>query len=101
MLLELAVQGHGLNSPQSARYNGFTNDFQTNVDTTTLYIGGGVNNNKSAITTFLDDNILSHVPFNVVWRNGVQTQLNQNETAESSLDSAVQAFDDSAYSRVY
>ena len=49
----------------------------------------------------MDDNILSHVPFNVVWRNGVQTQLNQNETAESSLDSAVQAFDDSAYSRVY
>ena len=101
VLLELAVQGHGLNTPPSARYNGYTNDLQNNVDTTTLFIGGGLNNNKSAVASLLDDNILSHMPFNVVWKNGVQTQLNQNGTAESSLDTAVLAFDDSAYGRVY
>ena len=101
VLLELAVQGHGLNSPPAARYNGFTNDFQNNVDTTTLFVGGGLNNNKQAISAFFDDNILSHLPYKVIWRNGTQTQLNQNGTAETNLDSAVLALDDSAYGRVY
>ena len=100
VLLELAVQGHGLNTPPSPRYNGYTNDFQNNVDTTTLFIGGGHNNNKQAIADFFDDNVLSHVPFSVVWRNGKATQLNQNGNAENSLETAVIALDDSAYGRV-
>jgi len=101
VLLELAVQGHGLNNPPISRYNGYTNDFQNNVDTTTLYIGGGLNNNQPAVADFFDDNILTHIPFNVVWKNGRPVQLNQNGDEENSLESAVVALDDSAYGRVY
>ncbi len=101
VLLELAVQGHGLNNSPSTRYNGYTNDFQNNVDNTTLFIGGGLNNNDNAVADFFDDNIMTHVPFNVVWKNGTPTQLNQNGDAENSLQKAVIAMDDSMYGRVY
>jgi len=101
VLLELAVQGHGLNSPPSSRYYGYTNDFQNNVDNTTLFIGGGLNNNDKAIADFFDDNIMTHVPFNVVWMNGTPIQLNQNGDYENSLEQAVVAMDDSMYYRVY
>jgi len=101
VLLELAVQGHGLNDPPSSRYYGYTNDFQNNVDNTTLFIGGGLNNNDKAIADFFDDNIMTHVPFNVVWMNGTPTQLNQNGDAENYLEQAVVAMDDSMYGRVY
>jgi len=101
VLLELAVQGHGLNDPPASRYAGYTNDFQNNVDNTTLYIGGGLNNNDKAIADFFDDNIITHVPFEVVWHNGNLTQLNQNGNFENGLEEAVIALDDSMYGRVY
>ena len=100
-LLELAVQGHGLNNPPATRYSGYTNDFQNNVDSTTLYIGGGLNNNHNALTDFFDDNIISHAPFSVAWHNGNLVQLNQNGNIENSLESAVIALDDTMYYRVY
>jgi len=100
-LSELAVQGHGLNSPPSVRYRGYTNDFQNNVDGTTLFVGGGQNNNQKAIADFFDDSVLSHTPFSVVVINGVLTQLNQNGDAESTLKAAVVALDESMFSRVY
>ena len=46
-LLELAMQGHGLNNPPSSRYAGYTNDFQNNVDNCTLYVGGGLNDGRN------------------------------------------------------
>ena len=100
-LSELAVQGHGLNSPPSSRYNGYTNDFQNNVDNTTLFIGGGLNNNGRAIADFFDDNVLSHTAFSVVSQNGTLEQLNQNGDVENTLQQAVVALDDSMYTRVY
>ncbi len=30
------MQGHGLNNPPSSKYNGYTNDFQNNVDGSTF-----------------------------------------------------------------
>jgi len=100
-LEELAMQGHGLNNSGFTRYAGYTNDFQNNVDKTTLYIGGGLNNNKNALTDFFDDNVLSHVPFAVVDRNGTLTQLNQNAAPENTLAQAVTALDDSMFYRTY
>ena len=100
-LEELGMQGHGLNSPSVARYNGYTNDFQNNVDTSTLYVGGGLNNNQNALATFFDDNILSHLMFPTVAENGQLQQLNQNANAENTLSSAVGALDVSGTSRVY
>jgi hypothetical protein len=100
-LLELAVQGHGLNNPPASRYAGYTNDFQNNVDGTTLYIGGGHNTNNNALTDFFDDDIMSHAPFSVVWHNGGLIQLNQNGNLENSLETAVTELDDTLYYRVY
>ena len=100
-LEELAMQGHGLNNPPDARYAGYTNDFQHNVDKTTLYIGGGLNNNKNAITNFFDDNVLSHVPFPVVYKDGALVQLNQNGNAENTLTDAVVALDDGLFYKTY
>ena len=73
-LYELGLQGHGLNDPPASRYDGYTNDFQNNVDNTTLFIGGGLNNNEKAIADFFDDSIMTHTPFPVVWENGKLTQ---------------------------
>ncbi len=101
ILLELAVQGHGLNDPPASRYAGYTNDFQNNVDGTTLYIGGGHNTNNNALTDFFDDDIMSHAPFSVVWHNGGLVQLNQNGNIENSLETAVTELDDTMYYRVY
>lgn len=100
-LEELGMQGHGLNSPSVSRYNGYTNDFQNNVDTSTLYVGGGLNNNQNALAAFFDDNILSHLMFPTVAENGQLQQLNQNANAENTLSSAVGALDASGTSRVY
>lgn len=100
-LEELAMQGHGLNNPPDARYAGYTNDFQNNVDKTTLYIGGGLNNNRNAITNFFDDNILSHVPFPVVYKDGALVQLNQNGNTENTLTDAVVSLDDGLYYKTY
>ena len=91
VLQELALQGHGLNDPSSPKYNGYTNDFQNNVDTTTLYIGGGLDKNEAAVPNLMDDAILSHLPFPVVEENGVLEQLNQNGAAEDTLPNAVAA----------
>lgn len=101
-LEELAMQGHGLNNSGAVRYAGFTNDFQNNVDNTTLFIGGGIlNNNGKALADFFDDNLLSHAPFAVVAENGKLEQLNQNGAAENTMNQAIVALNDSAFSRVY
>jgi hypothetical protein len=100
-LLELGIQGHGLVNPPSSRYRGYTQDFQHNVDKTTLYIGGGLDNNENALTAFFDDVVLSHAPFATVWSNGHLEQLNQNGDKEDTLDAAVTALDDAMYFRTY
>lgn len=94
-LLELAVQGHGLNNSGISRYAGYTNDFQNNVDNQSLYVGGGLNNGDKAIADFFDDNVLSHVPFPTVVHNGVLWQLNQNGNRENTVTQAVTALDTS------
>ncbi len=101
MLEELATQGHGLNSPPALRYRGYTNDFQNNVDNTTLFVGGGLNFNEKAVAALFDDSILSHLPFAVVWQNAQLTQLNQNGDAEDTVQDSIVALDDSMYGRVY
>jgi hypothetical protein len=88
-LEELAVQGHGLNNPPLPRYSGYTNDAQNVVDNTTLYIGPGPDHGQTAVPNFVDDAIMSHLPFPVVERNGHLIQLNQNGQKESSIGAAV------------
>jgi len=100
-LWELSVQGHGLNNPPSPRYRGYTNDFQNNADRTTLYVGGKLNNGRNALTDFFDDNIMTHVPFPTVWKNGQVVQLNQNADRENTLQQAVVAMDESMFYRFY
>ena len=100
-LLELAMQGHGLNNPPAARYQGYTNDFQNNVDGCTRYVGGGLNNGRNALADFFDDNVITHVAFPVVWKDGRLVQLNQDGDRENRLSQAVTALDVSMYYRVY
>ena len=99
-LHELALQGHGLNDPPAPRYDGYTNDFQNNVDNTTLFIGGGVDNQEKAIADFFDDVIITHTPFPVVVKNGKVVQLNQNGDPENSILDATTGLDDYMYGRV-
>ena len=101
MLWELAAQGHGLNNPPAPRYRGYTNDFQNNVDTATLYVGGELNSGRNALTDFFDDNIMTHAPFPTVWQNGQLVQLNQNANRENTLSQAVNAMDESMFYRFY
>ncbi len=100
-LLELALQGHGLNSPPNARYNGFTQDLQDGIDQITLFVGGGVNTGEFALEDFMDDSILSHLPFAVVAQNGELQQLNQNGQAENTLYEAIEALNASWLHEVY
>jgi hypothetical protein len=101
VLEELAMQGHGLNDPSVAKYDGYTNDFQHNVDGSTLYVGGGLDNNQNALATFMDDVVLSHLPFPTVAQDGQLEQLNQNGDAEDSLSASVGAFDQAGSALVY
>ena len=100
VLEELAIQGHGLNTPPSAAYRGFTNDFQNNVDGTTLFVGGGQDNGQAAISAFFDDFGLSHLPFPVVWQNGGWVQLNQNGAAEQTSRQAALGLNNTMYRQV-
>lgn len=90
-LLELGLQGHGLNNSSIVRYSGYTTDFQNRVDGQTLYVGGGLNNGKRAIATFFDDNILTHMPYPTTLNNGVLWQLNQNGNREDKVVDSVAA----------
>jgi hypothetical protein len=99
-LMELGMQGHGLNNSGISRYAGYTTHFQNTVDGQTLYIGGGVNNGSKAIATFFDDNILSHMPFPTAITNGVLFQLNQNGAREDTVAQAVAALN-AGMSRTY
>jgi hypothetical protein len=99
-LLELGVQGHGLNNSSISRYAGFTNDFQNGVDRQTLYVGGGLNSGQGALNRFFDDNILSHMPFPTAVKNGVLWQLNQNGNRENTVADAVTALN-AGMSRTY
>ena len=101
VLQELAIQGHGLNSEPSAKYDGYTQDFQNNVDTTTLYIGGGLDNNENALTAFFDDVVISHLPFPTVPEWGGLEQLNQNANNEDFVATATSGFNDAMFNRVY
>ena len=101
-LLELAMQGHGLNNSGLSRYNGYTNDFQNNVDSATMFVGGGVeDNDQNALASFFDDNVISHILFPVVDQNGQLTTLDQNGDAENPFYQAVAALNDSMVYRVY
>ena len=100
-LQELAMQGHGLNSPSQPKYNGYTNDFQNNSDNATQYVGGGLDNGQKAITDFFDDVIMSHLPFPVVSQNGHLEQLNQNAASEDLLTAVVPATDDAMFRLVF
>ncbi len=99
-LKELGLQGHGVNTPPAARYNGFTNDFQNRTDGTTFYVGGGPGNGTTAIASFFDDEVLTHAPFPVVEHNGVLVQLNQNGNLETPLADVLAAANAVAYTRV-
>ena len=101
VLEELAMQGHGLNGPSVPKYDGYTNDFQNNVDGTTLYIGGGLDNNQNALADFFDDVVITHLPFPVVAQNGQLEQLNQNGDAENTLSDATGALDAAMFTQVY
>ena len=99
-LEQLAIEGHGLNNPYVARateYYGYTNDFQNNVDGTTLYVGAGPDDGERAIADFFDDDIMTHLPFPVIMQNGEVTQLNQNGDAESTLNEAVEQMNDTLF----
>ena len=100
-LQELAIQGHGLNSQPSAKYDGYTQDFQNNVDTTTLFVGGGLDNNQNALTDFFDDVVISHEPFVTVPEWGGLEQLNQNANNEDLVATATGGFNDAMFNRVY
>ena len=101
LLEELALQGHGYNSPPLRKYNGFTNDFQNNVDGQTNYIGGGLNNGENALTDKFDDSIMTHVPFPTVSTNGVLDQDDQNADNENAIDDAVGGMNDTLFRRVF
>ena len=101
VLEELGIQGHGLNKPPLARYNGYTNDMQNNVDNKTLYVGSGLDHGENAVAAFLDDVVLGHAPFPTVFINGKLEQLNQNGAAEDQIAKAVKAFDAAAFTKVY
>ena len=100
-LQELGIQGHGLNSPPSAKYWGYTQDFQNNVDEMTYYVGGGLDNNENALNAFFDDVILTHAPFPTVTQWGGLEQLNQNGDAEDCLSDSVSGLNDAMFNRVY
>jgi hypothetical protein len=88
-LEELAIQGHGLNNPISPIYDGFTNDFQTGVDDTTLYVGPGPDSGERALNDFFDDDIMSHLPFPSIAQSGELEQLNQDGDQEATVQQAV------------
>jgi hypothetical protein len=98
---ELAIQGHGLNSPSLVKYNGYTNDFQNNSDNATYFVGGGGDTGEKAITDFFDDIIMTHLPFPVVSENGVLEQLNQNGANEDTLATVVVDTNESMFTRVF
>jgi hypothetical protein len=101
-LLELAMQGHGLNNSGIPRYSGYTNDFQNGVDGTTMFVGGGFqDNDENALTDFFDDNVISHLLFPVVYENGTLTELDQNGDAEEPLNNELIALNDTMIYRVY
>jgi Ca2+-binding RTX toxin-like protein len=100
-LEELAVQGHGLNSPPSSIYEGYTTDFQNRVDGSTDFVGGGADNGQNAIANFFDDIIMTHAPFPVVWHNGVQEQLNQNGNFEDTLATVVADANQGMFDQVF
>ena len=101
VLAELATQGHGLNSPPSATYDGYTTDFQNRTDGKTFFVGGGLDNGENAVAAFLDDVVLTHAPFAVVEHNGVLEQLNQNGNLEDTLTDVVAAANETTYTRVF
>ena len=101
VLEELGIQGHGLNKPPAARYDGYTNDIQNVVDNKTLYVGSGLDHGEKAVADFLDDVVLGHAPFPTVYINGKLEQLNQNGAAEDQIASSVKAFDQAAFTKVY
>ena len=101
LLQELGIQGHGLVRPPLAKYNGYTNDFQNNVDGATFYVGGGLNNGENALTDFFDDSIITHLVYQTVAQNGHLIQLNQNGNAEQELAFAVRALNDTWFRRVF
>ncbi len=100
-LQELGMQGHGLNSPSLLKYNGYTNDFQNNVDRTTNYVGGGTDNGQNALTNFFDDVIMTHLVFQTVAQNGTIIQLNQNGANEDKVTISLTEFNDTLFRRVY
>jgi hypothetical protein len=96
-LEELGVQGHGLNNPPLARYNGYTNDAQHTADTSTYYVGTGGDKNELAVTSFMDDAIMTHMIFPVVMKQGRLVQLNQDGDKEETLVNAVRLADRTMY----
>ena len=98
---ELATQGHGLNSPPVAKYQGYTNHFQNNVDKLTYYVGGGLDNGENALRNFFDDVVLGHLPYPEVMKNGKFVQLNQNGAREDLVSVSVAALNDAMFHRVY
>jgi hypothetical protein len=102
-LEELAVQGIGLTTTPSGeqiRYSGWTNDIKA-YDKGVKFIGGGINNNRDALTSFMEENVMSATPFAVIWKNGKLTQLNQSGQTLDSMGNAIQALADTAFNRVY
>ena len=88
-LNELSLQGHGLNDAPSARYAGYTNDFQNLSSDATTMVNVGSLSGKDALADVFDDAVLGHSPFAVAVVNGHVYQLNQNGQIENKLSTAV------------
>ena len=89
LLEELAIQGGGLRNPPSPTYSGALNDFETNVDTATLFVGGGPASGSSALANFLPLDVTGYAQDPVVVINGQLRQLDQNGNSKAQLATAL------------
>jgi hypothetical protein len=97
----LAGQGGTLTAVQRLEGNAEANDIQNAVDNKTKFIGGGLDNNETAVANLLDDVILGHAPFPAVFINGKFQQLNQNGAAEDLVSKSVAGLNEAAFTRTF
>lgn len=99
-LQELVLQGHGIPGSDAAKYAGLSRH-ALSVDKTTLFVGGGFDTNKAALTGIFDDAILSHLGFALQIRAGAVVQTNQSGQPDGTLHEATIALDDAMYLRTF
>ena len=101
---ELALQGTGIMNNKSnggpVRYNGYDADFRWSMGNNQYYVGGGMDNGKAALATYVNDVLINDLTYGTFMQNGTLYALDNTGNVAGTMQAQVTALNNLMYRQI-